>query len=356
MPSFAIGVDLGGTNLRIAAVDEQGTLLEKVTLGTQVSRGRDYVITEMCDAIRSVSTKYSKAGAMIGVGIGIPGIIDKRTGMLRESPNLPGWHEYPVRDEIERRLSANVVLENDANAAAFGEAWLGAARGRESMCMITLGTGVGGGIVLGGSIWRGMTGMAGEVGHVTIDPSGPKCKCGNIGCAEMFASATAIMRMAREAIANGNAPELAKMAKSGDVEFNAKFIYNLALQGDEPSRAIFNRVGWALGILIADLVNILNLEMYVIGGGVSAAWSMFSPAMFAEIRKRSMVYAATAPAEHVNPPAGASVEVNTAPMGQPTIITRAVLGSDAGLYGAARLPMAGHGAVEQIGEAKRRLA
>ncbi len=353
---FAIGVDLGGTNLRIAAVDEQGTLLEKVTLGTQVVRGRDYVISEMCDAIRSVSAKYSKTGAMIGVGIGIPGIIDKRTGMLRESPNLPGWHDYPVRDEIESRLNANVVLENDANAAAFGEAWLGAARGRESMCMITLGTGVGGGIVIGGKIWQGMTGMAGEVGHITIDPNGPPCKCGNIGCAEQLASATAIMRMAREAIANGNAPELAKTANDGDVEFNAKFIYNLALQGDEPSRAIFNRVGWALGVLLADLVNVLNLDMYVIGGGVSAAWSMFSPAMFAEIRKRSMVYAATAPAEHVNPPAGASAEVATAPMGRPTVITRALLGSDAGLYGAARLPMAVHEVVEHVEEAKRKLA
>jgi len=345
MPSFAIGVDLGGTNLRIAAIDEQGTLLEKVTLGTQVTRGRDYVITEMCDAIRSVSAKYSKAGAMIGVGIGIPGIIDKRTGMLRESPNFPGWHDYPVRDDIERRLSARVVLENDANAAAFGEAWLGAARGLESMCMITLGTGVGGGIVIGGKIWHGMTGMAGEVGHITIDPNGPPCKCGNIGCAEQYASATAIMRMAQEAIAAGSAPELSKTAQNGDVEFNAKFLYNLALQGDEAARAIFNRVGWALGVLIADLVNILNFDMYVIGGGVSGAWSMFSPAMFAEIGKRSMVYAATAPAEHVNPPAGASAEVSTAPAGHPTVITRAVLASDAGLYGAARLPMAA-----QVGE------
>ena len=159
-------MDLGGTNLRIAAVDEQGTLLEKVTLGTQVARGRDYVISEMCDAIRALSAKFSRSGRMIGAGIGIPGIIDRRTGMLRESPNLPGWHNYPVRNEIERRLAAPVILENDANAAAFGEAWLGAARGKESMCMITLGTGVGGGLVLDGEIWHGMTGMAGEVGHM----------------------------------------------------------------------------------------------------------------------------------------------------------------------------------------------
>jgi glucokinase len=343
MPSFAIGVDLGGTNLRIAAVDDQGTLLEKVTLGTQVARGRDFVISEMCGAIRELAAKFSGSGRMIGAGIGIPGIIDQRTGMLRQSPNLPGWHDYPVRNAIEERLGAPVVLENDANAAAFGEAWLGAARGKQSMCIITLGTGVGGGIVLDGRIWRGMTGMAGEVGHVTIDPNGPPCKCGNIGCVEQFASATAVTRMAREAIASGRAPELSRAASASDIEFSAKVVYNLAIQGNQPARDIFRRVGRALGILVAGLVNTLNLNMYVIGGGVSAAWSVFSPALFEELERRSMVYAATAPAG----------EGGSSSTGQPTIVTRALLGSDAGLYGAARLPMVES---EQRGEAKRRLA
>jgi glucokinase len=120
MSSFAIGVDLGGTNLRIAAVQSDGTLLEKVTTGTQVSKGRDFVIGEMCDAIKSLSAKFSSKMKLEGVGIGMPGIIDKRTGMLRESPNLPGWDEYPVRDDIGNRLGAPVILENDANVAAFG--------------------------------------------------------------------------------------------------------------------------------------------------------------------------------------------------------------------------------------------
>ncbi|MGI9104495.1 MAG: ROK family protein [Terriglobales bacterium] len=339
MSAFAIGVDLGGTNLRIAAVDEQGTLLEKVTTGTQVARGRDFVIQEMCDAIRDLSTKFAKGGRMLGAGIGVPGIIDKRTGMLRESPNLPGWNEYPVLQEIERRLGSPVILENDANAAALGEAWLGAARGIPDMMMITLGTGVGGGIVQNGKIWHGMTGMAGELGHITIDPDGPRCGCGNRGCVEQFASATAVTRMAREAIAGGKAPELARAASAKDVEFSAKLVYSLALQGDGPARDIFRRVGWALGILLAGMVNALNLQMYVVGGGVSASWAEFSPAMFEEVRARSFVYAATAPQEKVTPASGASAQIATAPMGHPTIITRAVLGSDAGLYGAARLPM-----------------
>src|SRR5258708_27000597 len=163
MPDFSIGVDLGRTNLRIAAVSRDGQLLEKVTLGTKVALGRDHVISEMCDAIRRLSSKYEEAGKLLGAGIGIPGIIDMQTGMLRKSANLPGWEEYPVQAEIERRLGARVVLENDANVAALGEQWLGAARGVANMAVVTLGTGIGGGIVLGGKIWHGMNGMAGRV-------------------------------------------------------------------------------------------------------------------------------------------------------------------------------------------------
>jgi glucokinase len=338
---FAIGVDLGGTNLRIAVVDEHGQLLEKVTTGTQVKRGRDAVIVEMTTAIQELEAKFKGSSQLLGVGIGVPGIIDKRTGMLRESPNLPGWDDYPVRDEIERRLNTPVVLENDANAAALGENWLGAAKGMDDMCMVTLGTGVGGGIVLSGRIWHGMTGMAGELGHMTIDPNGPRCACGNYGCVEAFSSATAVVRMAREAIAAGNAPALERMAASTDVEFSAKGVHNLAVQGDRPAQAIFSKVGWALGILMANVVNALNLHMYVIGGGVSAAWPSFSGAMFDEVFKRCMVYAATAPDDVRGARAGASADLRPLPSGKKTIITRALLGSDAGLYGAARLPMIG---------------
>jgi glucokinase len=339
MFSFAIGVDLGGTNLRIAAVDTDGNLLEKITLGTQVSRGREFVVTEICDAINSLRDRYTSKGTLCGVGIGIPGIIDKRTGMLRESPNLPGWHDYPVRDDISQRLGTEVILENDANAAAFGENWLGAGKGFDEMLMITLGTGVGGGLVLRGGIWLGMNGMAGEVGHVTVDPNGYPCKCGNIGCAEQYASATAIMRLAREEIDRGDAVEMAKLAAGPNIEFSARAVFNLAIEGDKAAQRVYDKVGWALGVLIGDLVNILNLRMYVLGGGVSNGWSAFAPCMFAELRKRSMVYAATAPPDEFIP-VGASAKVSaTQPPPYRTVITRALLGSDAGLYGAARLPM-----------------
>ena len=337
MPNYSIGVDLGGTNLRIAAVDDQGKLLEKITLGTQVALGRERVINDMCEAISQLTKRYANLATLQGIGIGVPGIIDMKTGMVRESPNLPGWTESPVRAEIEKRLGTRVILENDANVAALGEKWLGAGRGVEDLAILTLGTGVGGGIILGGRILHGMTGMAGEFGHVTVEPDGVRCGCGNHGCLEQYASATAVVRMAKEAIASGALSELSR-ATDPDAEFSAKAVYNLAIQGDEESKKIFRRVGRALGIALADLVNALNLPMYVIGGGVSSAWDAFSPVIFEELRQRSMVYAATAPDTPAGDAQGASGQVG--PEGPTrTIITRALLGSDAGLYGAARLPM-----------------
>ncbi|HXZ32390.1 MAG TPA: ROK family protein [Terriglobales bacterium] len=335
MPNYSIGVDLGGTNLRIAAVDQQGSLLEKITLGTQVALGRDQVVNDMCDAIQRLVAKFHHAGSLIGIGIGVPGIIDMETGMVHESPNLPDWADYPVRSEIERRLGTRVILENDANSAALGENWLGAARDVEDMAMLTLGTGVGGGLVLGRRIWHGMTGMAGEFGHITVEPNGPRCGCGNLGCLEALASATAVVRMAREAIASGAATALSRVANSNN-EFTSKAVYNLAIQGDEEARRIFRQVGRAIGIVLSDLVNALNLPMYVIGGGVASAWDAFAPSIFEELRQRCMVYAATAP-EPVNGQ-GASAHVDPTPRTK-TIVTRALLGSDAGLFGAARLAL-----------------
>ena len=333
MNSFAIGVDLGGTNLRIAAVDTAGKVLEKISTEAEVSRGRDYVLDEMCKNVRALADKFRGERRLLGMGIGVPGIIDQQTGMVRESPNLPGWRDYPVRDEIERRLGTHVILENDANSAALGEKWLGIANQVDDVCMLTLGTGVGGGVVLQGNIWHGMTGMAGELGHTTVDPYGVKCGCGNQGCLEQYASATAVKRMALEAIARGEAPELAK-AMNSNPELSAKGIYQMAVQGDEPARQIFRVVGQSLGVTLSSLINIFNLPMYVIGGGVADAWDAFAPAMFEQIRKRSFVYKATAPLAVAEARAGDGVASR-----QSTIITHASLGSDAGLFGAARLPM-----------------
>ncbi len=336
MPDYSIGVDMGGTNLRIAAINTDGQLLEKITTGVKLVMGRDYVIGEMCDAIHQLTDKYRGTGRFLGAGIGVPGIIDVEAGIMRKSANLPGWTDYPVRDIIEKNLGSRIFLDNDANMAALGEKWLGAGRDADNMAMLTLGTGIGGCIVLNGKIYYGLSGMAGEFGHVTVEPNGILCGCGNRGCAERYASASAILRMAREAIESGEAPELAKAA-TANPEFSAKSVHNLATKGDPAAQRIFQRFGEVLGILLADLVNVLDLEMYVIGGGVVSAWDAFAPRMFAELRERSLVYAASAPEDPTAKKEGASAQIANYTR-KKTIIRQALLGSDAGLFGAARIP------------------
>jgi glucokinase len=336
MTNFSIGVDLGGTNLRAAVVDGRGTLLEKVTLDTDVARGRDYALGRMCETIRSLQQKYQRTGALRGIGVGVPGIMDMRSGLLRGAENLPGWRDFRVREEIEKLLGRPVLLENDANVAALGEKWLGAARDVDDMAMFTLGTGVGGALVLGGRIWHGMTGMAGEFGHMTVEPDGVVCACGSRGCLEMYSSATAMVRMAQESIAAGRPSGLAHAA-SFDGGLSAKAVCDLARNGDEEAGAVVSKAARYLGIAIANMVTVLNLPMYVVGGGVSRAWDILAPTVFEQLRHYSLVYSATAPSSDLK--AGGAAE-HIEPGGPTrTIVIPAELGGDAGLYGAARLAM-----------------
>ena len=229
MGYYAIGVDLGGTNLRVAAVDESGKLLSKIELETGVARGREHVIDELCRSTAALEAMYKGVAQLCGIGVGVPGLIDSETGRLLESPNLPGWSNYDVKGEIERRLGTAVILENDANAAALGEQWMGAGRDFDSMGMYTLGTGVGGGLVLNGNIWRGWNGMAGELGHCNVEPDGHPCNCGSHGCLEQYASATAVVRMAREALASGAVSQLRASADEG---LTSRIVYECAMRGD----------------------------------------------------------------------------------------------------------------------------
>lgn len=324
MQSFSIGVDLGGTNMRVAAIEESGRRLQTICTDTEVNRGRDRVVAEMCDAIQRLAASFTPTHEFAGAGIGVPGIIDLNTGTVCAAPNLPGWSDYPVKAEIQRRLGRPVILENDANCAALGEKWMGAGRESSGICMVTLGTGVGGAFIFDGTLWHGAIGMAGEIGHMTVTPDGPACGCGNRGCLEQYASATAIKRMAAEAVAAGKAPSLARVISQGQ-DLSAKLVSQYALQGDSAAKEIFDTVGWALGVVLSSLVDALNLSTYVIGGGVSNAWESFSPALFRELRRRSIVFRASDPAAHHSR--------------HKTVVTRALLGSDAGLIGAARLPL-----------------
>jgi glucokinase len=189
-------VDLGGTNLRAAAVSAGGAILEKISGSTNLSEGRDAVIGDIVNSIEAL--KRARPGdALAGVGIGVPGFILIEQGVIVGSNNLPEFEGFPVRDAIEARLGTRVILENDANAAALGEKWIGAGRDVNHLVLLTLGTGIGGGIILDGRVVHGYVGMAGEIGHLTVDPNGNPCGCGNFWCLEKHASATAVEAMAQ---------------------------------------------------------------------------------------------------------------------------------------------------------------
>jgi glucokinase len=255
-------VDLGGTNLRIAAVDESGKMLAKITLDTDVARGREFVVDELSRSILELRERFRSTAELCGIGVGMPGLIDSETGRLVRSPNLPGWEDYDGKGAVERRVGAKVILENDANVAAVGEQWLGAGRNSESLCMYTLGTGVGGGLILDGKLWRGWNGMAAELGHCNVEPEGHPCKCGSWGCLEQYASATAVVRMARESLASGAESSMGEVK-----ELSSLAVYECAMRGDALARQVFERVGRALGLAIASMVNAMNVGLFVIGGG-----------------------------------------------------------------------------------------
>ena len=305
MLQYSIGVDLGGTNLRSAAITRDGEVLEKVTGLTDFSAGREAVLADMVSAISLLRERHG-AAALAGIGIGVPGFIFLKEGVIRNSNNLACLENFSIRDEIGRRLATAVILENDANAAALGEKWMGAGRGVEDLVLLTLGTGIGGGIISAGRVIRGYAGMAGELGHITVVPNGNPCGCGNQGCVEKYASATAVTAMAR----------LMNLGES----LTAKDVHKLALRDDEAgakARQIWRVVGESLGITLAALVNAFNFPLYLLSGGMLPAWDFFSPAMLQTVERRSATYRLADPV---------------------TRIEQATLGNEAGLYGAAYLP------------------
>lgn len=301
MDQYSIGVDLGGTNLRAAAIDQHGKMLDKISGGTHLQEGRDAVVDDMVHGIETLRASLGDR-QLAGIGVGVPGFILIEKGVIAGSNNLPQFNNYPMRDAIEQRLGAKVILENDANAAALGEKWMGAGRDVNDLVLLTLGTGVGGGIIADGKILHGQLGMAGELGHITVCPNGNPCGCGNVGCLEKHASATAISAMA-------------KLVGLGR-DLSSEDVFKAAVSGDERAKQVFRVMGEALGIALATLVNIFNFPLYLLSGGPLPAWDFFAPPMVAEVTKRSFTF-----------------------RNAPTRIERATLGSEAGLYGAAYLPL-----------------
>ena len=308
MGRVVIGVDLGGTNLRTAILSPDGNILDRHKEATHAADGREKVVSRLIENIKRQRKSAIQQGFdVVAVGVGAPGVIQVDKGIVVKSPNFPDWNNLPLKDQLEKTLGTPVFLENDANAAALGEQWRGAGRGIRSMILLTLGTGVGGGIILDNKIWHGADGMAGEIGHMTLIPDGRPCTCGNTGCLEMYSSARGIVQSFREALgkASGGVPDQLEQVSSEQV-------YEAAGSGNEIAVRVMKDMGRMLGIGIASLINIFNPERIVVGGGVKDAWPLFIGATREEIMKRAFAV----PAKR-------------------TEIVPSQLGDDAGMVGAA---------------------
>ncbi len=317
MGKVAIGVDLGGTNMRFGLVDENGRVHARKRGETRREEGPEKVIMRIRQGIRTLADKAEKAGhSAVGAGVGVPGIISADEGVVRFSPNLPGWVDIALKARIESGLGMPVFVENDANAYAWGEAWSGAGMGAWSLVCITLGTGVGGGIIVNGRIWRGADGMAGEVGHITVEPGGLKCHCGNRGCLEQYASATAVATRAATLMSDGKQSSLCELYHTDPLALTAKAVEEAAVKGDRLAKGVFEHAGKYLGLAAADLINLLNIDRIVIGGGMAGAWDLFIGALRKEVKERAF----------------------SIPAGRCKILP-GTLGDDAGVLGAARLAL-----------------
>jgi len=303
--------DLGGTHLRAATVDQHGKIHFRAKQNTPHGTDPCEIVAAVVHAVHDYRNEVgADADGLKAISLVVPGTVNVAAGTVVKAPNLPCLDGFPLAAALTKELGLPAILENDANAAAVGEMWQGAAQGCRTIICVTLGTGVGGGIILDGELWRGVDGAAAEIGHMCVDPfGGVACTCGSRGCLEVFASATAIVRMTREA-----SPRYPESVLHGSRNLTSESIFEAGLQGDELALEIFRRMGVYLGIGLANLINILNPEMIVIAGGVVNAWDLFEKHMLDEVEDRAF------------PLLAARVK-----------IVRAKCGDDAGLLGAARL-------------------
>lgn len=283
--NLVIGVDLGGTTTTAGLVDENLNVLGREIRITDTSSQQD-LIDELEDMVKSLS---ADAGAPVAaVGFGIPSMIDRSRGRAVMSVNVP-LRAFNFVDYMSKKLNTPVFIDNDANLAALAEVRAGAARGASEVLMVTLGTGIGGGIIIDGNVYRGATGSAAELGHMVVDADGPKCPgaCPNYGCLEALASGTALKRMAAEEARAKPESLLGKAAALGE-EIDGELLFKLSEEGDDVSREVFRRLGYYLGLGITSLVNIFNPEYFVVGGGLINAGDYFMPVAVEILKSRGL--------------------------------------------------------------------
>ncbi len=305
----AIGVDLGGTNFAVGVVNEHGEILAKETGKTIVKDGPDAVAERLSHAINKLLASHRDVEA---VGIGSPGSIDHKLGVVRFSPNFPGWHDFPLADKILERTGLQVYVENDANAYALGEHTFGVGKGHDHIVCLTLGTGVGGGVITHGVLLRGSTGIGAELGHVTVMPNGPICGCGSRGCLEAFASATALRKFVQEGFERHKDSSIYSGKRPDEV--TPEDIFRCAKDGDEFAKRLVSLLTDALAVAIGTFVNIFNPELVILGGGISNAGNLLVNPVLEKVK------------DHVLPSMLGTFEIK---------LSR--LGKDAGILGAASI-------------------
>lgn len=272
-----LGIDCGGTFLKAGLIDRAGNLLDKYSVPTNLSNGLEAFISDF----HRIITKYKED--IEGVGIAFAGPLDSKTGIIEEPPNFPKeWHNLPLAKILEKKCNIPVSIENDANLAALGEYWQGAGQGANVLVILTLGTGIGGGIIINGQIWNGSSGIAGELGHISVADTGIVCGCGNIGCVETFASSTAVLRIAKDIQNNQDVDTKLK----DEEHLTAEKVYKIAQAGDRVAKNIFISVGKNLGKLIAIICHVIGPDRFVISGGGAGAWDMFYDTMLQTVKEK----------------------------------------------------------------------
>ena len=288
LADLILGVDLGGSKILTAVINSGGEMLSRDHSPTPAQEGHEAVIESILDsahrALHHIGVGISE---LVAVGIGAPGLVDPEGGILFASPNLPGCRNVPLREVVEATLGRKTFLINDANAAALGEACFGVGRGARNFIYVTLSTGIGGGIFIDGELYSGAIGVAGEVGHMTIDDRGPVCSCGNRGRWETLASGTALAREARNRIKQGASTSILEYAGHDVEKVTAEVIDRAARQGDSLARELIARTGYYVGVGLANLINIFDPELIVIGGGLSNTGDMLLEPAFKVARERA---------------------------------------------------------------------
>ncbi len=288
MKKYRIGVDIGGTNIKIALVDFEGKIIYSNTTPTRAEMGFEAGVANIKQAIKDLMQETNETAKTIeAIGFGLPGQIDYKAGMVKNLPNIPGWVNIPLGKLIEDEFQIPTKLDNDVRCAALGELNFGAGKGCENLICITVGTGIGSGIVLNGKLVRGATNAAGEIGHIKMTlEKGPLCGCGDYGCFEAYASGPAIVSMAKDFISGGKSAKYKEMATDGII--TPYIVAQAALQGDAVSIQIFKQIGEIIGIGLTSVINLLNPEKIIIGGGVADAGELLLEPIRKTIEERAM--------------------------------------------------------------------